>query len=648
MRFIKIITVGIAVSVLILALLTCQHPTDPFDLSQAKVSLILKSSSGEVNDTSVTDTVGNTVSIGLVLYLAQHFDSAHVEVNNGIIREHLFYCEKRSHQVDTVYYPVTFSSSGGRSVVATGYLKDLLNRDARATIHIVDHPQENQKPELTINGRRVVVIGETVVLSVSATDPNLGQTVTINATKLPEGATFSADTFRWATSLDDVGTDTAVFIARDNGSPVLADTEIVLITVSATPVNRPPVWNPETISRSGQPGVPITLTLADKCTDPDNDALTYSIVPGTPAGDTVVDSMWSFTPAARDTGTYAVRIVARDPSDAADTMTIDLTIIADDQTPPEMKRITPSVDSQTVSSSSYPIIVSCRDASGIASVKCAMEADTFKVTRSDDTLYSATVTGLRASVWNTIRFIATDSAPAANKCTLNVHLTYDATIPDIVPPILYFVNPTKDTVIGVDSFTVTAICKDQSGITSLTGLRDATPFTMTKSATVDSVWTGTVKGLPAGAYATIWLIAIDASTAKNKDSVSLRIKYDGDATGPVMTLVSPAKDSVSTNSSSYTVTLQCTDASGIRSVTGVKGSSTFTGVRGSGNNWTIAISGLTANAYTAIVFTATDSSLRANTSTLSLYIKYDPTMDDVDGPMCEQIDELPVQCVYQD
>ena len=82
---------------------------------------------------------------------------------------------------------------------------------------------------------------------------------------------------------------------------------------------------------------------------------------------------------------------------------------------------------------------------------------------------------------------------------MNFYIKYDPTIGDNVPPTLYFVNPTKDTVIGVDSFVVTAICKDLSGITSLTGLRDATPFTMTKSTTVDSVWTGTVKGLPSGA-----------------------------------------------------------------------------------------------------------------------------------------------------
>ena len=199
MRFIKTLFVGVAVSILILALLTCDHPTDPFDLSQAKVSLILKSSSGVVNDTSVTDTVGNTVSIGLVLYLAQHFDSAHVEVNNGMIREHLFYCEKRSRQIDTVFYPVSFSSSGNRTVIATGYMRDdQFNREAKATIYVVARPQENHKPVLTVNGNARGGYRRNRHVSVSATDPDAGQTVSIDTLRLPEGATFSSDTFSMA------------------------------------------------------------------------------------------------------------------------------------------------------------------------------------------------------------------------------------------------------------------------------------------------------------------------------------------------------------------------------------------------------------------------------------------------------------------
>jgi hypothetical protein len=634
MRTISIVATVVAVSLFFLVLLTCNQPTDPFDVSQAKVSLILKSSDGQRSSSSITDTVGNTDSIGVIIYLTQHFDSTTIVVTSGTTREFQFSLGKRSRPIDTVFYPVTFSFSGDRTVITTGYIKDgILNREAKGTIHIVDRPEQNRKPELTISGTRTVVAGDTVVLSVTAQDPDPGQTVSIEAARLPDGATFEADTFRWVTTLAHVGTDTAVFIAGDNGNPVMTDIDSVFITVSATPVNRPPEWDPKTAPLSGQPGEPITLSLADKCDDPDGDALTYALLDGNPDGDTVVDSTWSFTPTADDIGQYTVRIVASDPDGASDTLTITLTIAASaDTTRPVMHHITPAEDSQVVSSSSFQVMVSCTDENGIASVKCKMGADTFSVSRSSDTLYSATVTGLSASAWDMVRFIAIDSSAAANSCTLYVYLRYDPAIPDNVPPVITLVSPATDTVIDVDSFVVTAVCTDQSGIASLTGLRDATPFTMKKSATVDSVWTGTVKGLPSGAYATIRLIATDSSTAGNRDTVSVRIKYDGDVSGPTITRVTPVNDSVATNSASYTVTLRCTDASGVRSVIGVKGTSNFTGTRGSGNNWIITATALTVDVYNAVVFTVTDSSLRANTTKDTLYIKYDPTLLDTIGP----------------
>ena len=93
----------------------------------------------------------------------------------------------------------------------------------------------------------------------------------------------------------------------------------------------------------------------------------------------------------------------------------------------------------------------------------------------------------------------------------------------------------------------------------------------------DSVFTGTIKNLAAGQYSTVTITAVDSSAAHNSKTASVRIKYDGDATGPVMTRVTPAKDSVTTNASSYTVTITCTDPSGVPRSTG-PGRQSFTGV----------------------------------------------------------------------
>jgi hypothetical protein len=110
-----------------------------------------------------------------------------------------------------------------------------------------------------------------------------------------------------------------------------------------------------------------------------------------------------------------------------------------------------------------------------------------------------------------------------------------------------------------------------------------------------------------------------------------------DTIPPVIIRVKPENDSVSTNLTSYTIKIICTDSSGVLSVNGTLGSLLFTGTRGAANDWTIPITGLTADMFATVIVTASDSSLRTNQSTLNYYIKYDPTMDDLDGPMIKQV-----------
>lgn len=95
-----------------------------------------------------------------------------------------------------------------------------------------------------------------------------------------------------------------------------------------------------------------------------------------------------------------------------------------------------------------------------------------------------------------------------------------------------------------------------------------------------------------------------------------------DTAGPVISLVTPATDSATTASSSYTVTLKCTDASGVLSVNGVMGSATFTGVSDAGGAWKIDLSGLVENTCNMITITATDNSPKTNRTLDTLYLTY--------------------------
>ena len=523
-------------------ILTCNHPTNPFDSSEAKVGLILISSTGQVSDTAITDTTGNIDTIGLVLYLTQHIDSTRLEVKNGTILEKSELYTDRLQQVDTVYYPISFSSAGTRTVTAKGYVKGKVSPFASAVIHVIARFKENH----------------------------------------------------------------------------------------------PPLWNPNSVQISGQPGSALLFQLADICTDPDGDALTYSVLPGSPVGDTVIGSTWSFSPAAADTGVYSVYVVARDPSNEADTLTIDLTIKASEIKPPVINFFEPPEDSQTVSSSSYQITVSCTDESGIAAVKCEMISDTFPVFKSNDTLYAATVIGLRPSEWNDIRFIAIDSAPAANSCTLHVHIKYDPSIPDNVPPAITLISPAADTIIDVNSFLVRVTCTDDSGV-ALVSMSIGTDTVRAVRVPGSDEFTGTVLNLAAGKYSTVSITAVDSAAARNSKSISVRIKYDNDASGPTITRITPLTEYASTNAPSYTIKVSCTDSSGVASVRGTLGAKSFTGSRGTEPNWTIPVTELVVNMVNTVTVTATDSSLKANQSTLDFYITYDPTMLDTIGPTIKQI-----------
>jgi hypothetical protein len=405
--------------------LTCGDSlTNPFSPENAKISLILKSSNYQESDTAVTDTVGKTVRLGLCLYLTQHIDTTVITVSPSPTRnDTVLKCTKKDRSIDTAFYDLVFTSAGTRTVSAIAYVgKDL--RQVTAKIHIVARPTPNRKPELTVTGPRTIHAGQACTLSVSVNDPDSGQVITIDTLKCPQGSGFSDTVFTWLPTIADTGVDTVIFIARDNGSPVMSDTEIVPITVKLLKVNHPPTWSSDTIDLGGTVGVHISLTLTDRCSDPDNDTLSFALLSGAPDGDTVLNDSYSFTPAHE--GTFYPRVIVRDPLQLSDTLVIKLTINPADTTPP--------ADSTTISASSCQVRISAGDESGILSLRCTMGADSFPIARSADSIFSATVTGLVKNQFNRITFIAIDSSRAANRCTLSVYIKYDPTMLDSEGP----------------------------------------------------------------------------------------------------------------------------------------------------------------------------------------------------------------------
>lgn len=90
----------------------------------------------------------------------------------------------------------------------------------------------NRTPVLTVPGAQSATVGQSLSFTVSATDPDAGQTLTLSATNVPQGASFNANTGQFTWTPTSAGSVTVNFTATDNGTPSLSDTKSVTITVS--------------------------------------------------------------------------------------------------------------------------------------------------------------------------------------------------------------------------------------------------------------------------------------------------------------------------------------------------------------------------------------------------------------------------------
>jgi hypothetical protein len=193
----------------------------------------------------------------------------------------------------------------------------------------------NRAPSLTSPGDKSVDEGATLSFTLlSATDPDVGDTLTYSASNLPSGAIFTpaTRTFSWAPNYTQAGTYPNVrFTVTDNGSPNMSDYKQITITVNN--VNRAPVLDP--IVEGGKVGELLQFVIT--ATDPDGDPLTYSYTATPPTtGATITDNgspdytgTFSWTPGDDQAGPYSVTFTVTDNGLLSDSKTI--TIIIDEK-----------------------------------------------------------------------------------------------------------------------------------------------------------------------------------------------------------------------------------------------------------------------------------------------------------------------------
>jgi len=82
--------------------------------------------------------------------------------------------------------------------------------------------------------------------------------------------------------------------------------------------NQTPKWSVDTMRITATETQLCTLNVKDSCSDPDGDSLTFRLVVGAPAGDTILGTYYRFTAGYTDAGSYVATVQASDGKKTSD------------------------------------------------------------------------------------------------------------------------------------------------------------------------------------------------------------------------------------------------------------------------------------------------------------------------------------------
>lgn len=134
------------------------------------------------------------------------------------------------------------ASGNAKSKIAVDFFIQLVPK-------VGDPPVFNSPPTAPACGAPLSVkVGEKLSFTIQASDPDPGQTVTLNVANLPAGATMTpalpttgnpvSSTFTWTPTANDAGTHVITFTATDNSAGQAGQQSLCSITVVAVPTGR--------------------------------------------------------------------------------------------------------------------------------------------------------------------------------------------------------------------------------------------------------------------------------------------------------------------------------------------------------------------------------------------------------------------------
>ncbi len=292
----------LALSLLSLLLLTCtgQQP-NPFQQSDANITPALENSFGQTSDSTISDTVGNRISIGIRPYLASFIDSVRVVVHSGSTTDTSFTFGKNSDWANNPRIVVPFRSVGTRIASFTVFIGSSEKFDS-ATVKILARPINIT----TKSSNDSVTQSDSITFAAGVSDTGLHSFQWYKDTTILSGATQATLTINPVLA-SSAGSYTCLI--RDQYGDT-ARTPAAILTVKQPVIpNRRPV-----LEVTGLRNITVAQTCSLSLSAQDSDAgqtQVFSLVKG-PQGGTLTGPTFKWVPPSGFTGIDTVVFAVTD------------------------------------------------------------------------------------------------------------------------------------------------------------------------------------------------------------------------------------------------------------------------------------------------------------------------------------------------